>query len=90
MKFSILLVLFLRRNDLTRLFQFSTDNLLVCYFRRCTLGMCALRRRVICGGLIQPVHNCPFGILAQAKKMAFEGYSSGFTGLVAGKIGFGI
>ena len=52
--------------------------------------MCALRRRVICGGLIQPVHNCPFGILAQAKQMAFEGYSSGFTGLVAEKIGLGI
>ena len=48
LKISTLLVLFLRRNDLTRLFQFSTDNLLVCYFRRCTLGMCALRRRVIC------------------------------------------
>ena len=52
--------------------------------------MCALRRRVICEGLIQPVHNCSFGILAQAKQMAFEGYSSGFTDLVAGKIGFGI
>ena len=90
LKISTLLVLFLRRNDLTRLFQFSTDNLLVCYFRRCTLGMCALRRRVICGGLIQPVHNCPFGIFAQAKQMTFEGYSSGFTDLVAGKIGFGI
>ena len=30
--------------------------------------MCALRRRVICEGLIQPVNNCSFGILAQAKK----------------------
>ena len=84
LKFSTLLVLFLSRNDLTRLFQVQ------CYFPRCTLGMCVLRRRVICGGLIQPVHNCPFGISAQAKQMAFEGYSSGFTDLVAGKIGFGI
>ena len=84
LKFSTLLVLFLSHNDLTRLFQVQ------CYFPRCTLGMCVLRRRVICGGLIQPVHNCPFGIFAQAKQMAFEGYSSGFTDLVAGKIGFGI
>ena len=62
LKFSTLLVLFLSHNDLTRLFQVQ------CYFPRCTLGMCVLRRRVICGGLIQPVHNCSFGILAQAKK----------------------
>ena len=52
--------------------------------------MCVLRRRVICGGLVQAVQDFPFGTLAQAKQMAFEGYSSGFTDLVAGKIGFGI
>ena len=37
--------------------------------------MCVLRRRVICGGLVQAVHDFPFGTLAKAKQMAFEGYS---------------